>query len=203
MTQIMTPSVMTYGQIDKAVATYRAMLCKHRSEFGSDAVQHVLGQPEYVAEQVAVLRSRVEVVGNLIVRHITINRTRSAMGAINATGRIKYLTDSFVVGMPQGEGGEVDVCFFNLGYGINDSDLDKEYDLRGLKPADPHSLAAVNEADPAFADEHPNAAYWKGTDGNLCYVAFSRALGGERRVLVVRRGDSGWGDHWWFAGVRK
>ena len=35
---------------------------------------------------------------------------------------------------------------------ISDADLDAEYEKRGLKPADPYSLVAVNEADPAFAE---------------------------------------------------
>lgn len=37
---------------------------------------------------------------------------------------------------------------------INDAHLEKEYELRGLKSADPYSQSAVNEVDPAFADDH-------------------------------------------------
>lgn len=203
----MTPSVapsMTDGQIDKAVATYRAMLCKHRSELGSDAVQHVLGQPEYVAAQVAVLHERVEAVSDLVVCHVSVNRTRTPLEAINATGRAKYLDDNVVATMPQGEGDEADVIFFKLGRNISDADLDKEYNLRGLKPADPCSLAAVNEADPALADEHPNGTHWKDVDGRYCYAAFDRWSGGARFVLVRRGdGDGDWRDDWSFAGVRK
>lgn len=137
-----------------------------------------------------------------IVRHVTVNRTRSALEAINATGRRKYFT-ALVPGVPQGEGDEVDVCFFKIGHNINDFDLDKEYDLRGLKSADLPSLAAVNEADPAFADEHPNATQWEDTDDNLGYAAFSGGIDGERRVLVGCWHRGGWDDRWWFAGVRK
>jgi len=82
---------------------------------------------------------------------------------------------------------------------VNDADLDKEYASRGLIPADPFSLATVNEADPAFADEHPNATHWKDVNGKLCYAAFSRWFG-ERGVLVYRFGG-GWRDRWWFAGL--
>ncbi|MFI5260554.1 MAG: hypothetical protein ACHQU0_02050 [Candidatus Paceibacteria bacterium] len=201
----MTPSAapsMTDGQIDKAVATYRAMLTKHRSELGSDAVQHALGQPEYVAAQVAVLRERVEAVSDLIVRHVVVNRTRTPMEAINATGRTKYCNDDVVASMPQGEGDEADVIFFKLGRDISNADLDREYDLRDLKPADPYSLAAVNEADPAFADERPNGTQWKDADGKYCYAAFGRWLDGERCVDVFRS-DNDWNDSWCFAGVRK
>ncbi len=48
MSENMTPSVsaMTNGQIDKAVANYRAMLEKNSKNFDSGSVQIVLGQPE-------------------------------------------------------------------------------------------------------------------------------------------------------------
>src|SRR3989344_1213966 len=75
MARTLTPSAefseITDGQIDKAVALYRAMLIKHRSELASEPAQHVLGQPELVGEMVGVLRKRVEAVSNIIVRHVT------------------------------------------------------------------------------------------------------------------------------------
>jgi hypothetical protein len=92
-------------------------------------------------------------------------------------------------------------CFFKLNRYVSDADLDKEYELRGLKPADPYSLAAVNEDDPAFADDHPNGTHWKDGDGNWCYAVFRRWFD-ERDVFVSRDGN-GWDDGWWFAGLRK
>ena len=202
----MTPSTeqqkeMSEGQINKAVASHRALLEKYAPQFDAVAVQQVLGDPEYVAEQVAVLRKRVEAVSGLIVHHVTVNRTRSPQEAIDATGRSKYLTDSVVASMPQGMGDEAEVFFFKLGRYISDADLDKEYELRGLKPADPYTLAAVNEADPAFADDHPNSTHWEDVDGKWCYAAFDR-LDDERGVDVDRSGGE-WGGAWWFAGCRK
>lgn len=197
---LMTPSVMTDGQIEKAVDIYRAILRKHRLELGSDAVQKVLGQPEYVAEQVATLRKRVEVISNMIVRHVTVNRTRSPQKAIDATSRNKYLDDDVVKMMPRGKGDEADVFFFKLDRYISDDNLEKEYELRGLKP-DPYAQAAVNEADPAFADEYPNGTHWKDKNGKWCCAAFDRWDGG--RDVRVDRGDDGWDDGWWFSGVRK
>jgi len=203
MTKIMTPSTsepITDGQIDKAVATYRAMLCKHRSELGSDAVQYVLGQPEYVAEQVTVLRKRVEAISDMIVRHAVVNRNRTQQEMLDATGREKYTDRRVVDTMPRGEGDEVDVYFFKLGRYISDADLQKEYELRELKP-DPYAEGAVNEADLAFADEHPNGCDWKDADGKWCYAAFDQWRDDERFVRVSRRG-SGWIGRWWFGGVR-
>lgn len=150
---------------------------------------------------VAEIRKRVEMVSNLITRLVQVNRTRSPQEALEATGRRLYVTDSVVAAMPKGEGEEATLHFFTLGRYVSDDDLEKEYELRGLKAADPYSLAAVNEADPTFADERPNSTHWKDADGNWCYAAFRR-FDGERSVGVYRRGY-GWSGGWWFAGVRK
>ena len=199
----MTPSVtpMTDGQIDKAVATYRALLTKHRTELGSDAAQQVLGDHAYVAEQIAVLRKRIEAISNMIARCVAVNRDRSAKEAFKATKRNEYLTDDVVTVMPQGEGDEISVVFFKLGRYITDADLEKEYELRGLKPADPFALAAVNEADPSFADDYPNSTHWKDEKGNWCYAAFDRWR--DARYVSVYRDDNRWSGRWGFAGSRK
>ena len=197
-----TPSkTTTTGQIDKAVANYRAMLEKHANEFNSEVVQTVLGQPELATEQLAVFRKRVEAISDLIVRKVTVDRTRTPKKVLDATGRTQYTTDSVVKAMPKGEGDEVEVVFFKLGRNISDNDLDKEYELRGLIPADPYSLAAVNEADPAFADEHPNGTHWKESGNNWCFAAFNRWS--DFRRVYVNRFDGVWIGHWFFAGLRK
>lgn len=78
MAQTMTPSKpITDGQIDKAVALYRAMLEKHRVILASDSAQGVLGSSEYVDELVAVLCRRVEAVSDLITRFVSVNRDRN------------------------------------------------------------------------------------------------------------------------------
>jgi hypothetical protein len=104
--------------------------------------------------------------------------------------------------MPKGEGEEVEVVFFRLSRWVSDTDLDKEYGLRDLKPADPYSLSAVNEADPDFTDEHPNGTHWQDANGNWCFAAFIRWDGDERSVNVDRDGND-WNGSWWFAGLRK
>lgn len=202
----MTPSVesqkeITEGQINKAIANYRMLLEKHAPQFSADATQQVLGDPAFAAEQYSVFQRRMETISGLIVRRVAVNRSRTPQQAIDATGRNKYLTNSAVASMPQGNGEEVDVFFFKLDRYTSDDDLDKEYELRGLKPADPYALAAVNEVDPAFADDHPNSTHWKDENSNWCYIAFSR-WHGERDVGVLRD-DRGWHAYWWFAGCRK
>lgn len=197
----MTPSEMTDRQIEKAVDLYRALLRKHRSELGSEAVQHVFGQPDYVAEMFSVLRRRVEAVSNLIIRHVSVYRHQTPQSVLDVTGRKTYVNASVVETMPRGEGAEADVFFFHVGWNLSDPDLDKEYTLRGLVPADPYSLAAVNQADPAFADDHPNATHWQDADGNWCCAIFDR-WSYERHVNVDRN-DFDWHGSWWFAGLRK
>ena len=197
-----TSATMTDRQIERAVEIFRAQLRKHATEFPSDAVQQVFGQPELGPEWLAVLRTRVEAISNLVVRTAKVDRTRTAQAALDVTSRKQYTDKDVVDAMPQGTGEEVEVVFFNLGRYISDAELDKEYELRVLKPADPYSLSAVNEDDPAFADTKPNATHWKDSNGKWCYAAFRQWRDGERDV-GVNRDDNDWRGDWWFAGVRK
>ena len=206
MTQIMTPSkTTTDGQIIKATANFRAMLEKHAGEFSADAVQTVLGDPGLAGEMLAVLRRRVEAISNIIVRKVTVNRTRSAQDALKATGRTQIVSREVVDAMPNGEGDVVEIFLFKLdlskrGYGISDNGLAKEYELRGLKPVDPFALAALNEADPDFIEEKSNATHWKDMQGNWRVAVFHNSWGD---VVYVGRNDVAWDASYWFAGVRK
>jgi hypothetical protein len=137
----------------------------------------------------------------MITRHILVDRTLSPEQVLEATGREQYTDRDLVKGMPRGSGKEIDVYFFNIERWICGDDLEKEYEQRGLIPADPYALAAVNIADPAFADDHPNGTHWKDTAGKWCFAAFAR-WNRERGVSVDRYVD-GWYGIWWFAGVRK
>ena len=200
--QSMTPSkTTTDGQITKAVSNYRALLEKHAPEFPSEAVQTALGQPGLADKMLAVFRQCVEAVSNLIVRHVTVNRGQKPSDALKATGRNLYVNDEVVKTMPSCNAVEVDVVFFNLGRYVNDADLEKEFELRGLVSADPYSLAKVNQDDPDFADEHPNGTHWKNAEGKWCFATFSRWV--DERSVDVGRSDDDWGDSWWFAGLRK
>jgi hypothetical protein len=84
-----------------------------------------------------------------------------------------------------------------------DDDLVEIYRSLGLEPADPYTLASINEADPEFADTHPNATHWKNKDGEWCFATFS--LEKDKREVWIRPCYSGnrcWLPHWWFAGVK-
>ena len=141
-----------------------------------------------------------------ITRKVKVNRNRSQQEALDATNRTQYTDRKVVDNMPKGEGEEVEIVFFkpdlsNRNGFISDDNLEKEFELRGLKPADPYTLAALNEADPTFADEKPHGTHWKDTKGNWCCAAFRRWRDG--RKVCVYRSDRDWNDGWWFAGVRR
>lgn len=199
----MTPSAtgITDGQIDKVVSVLRDQLRKHGGQFSVDAVQQVLGQDELGSDLLTVFRKRVEVVSNRITRRISVKRNRTPQDMLDATGRNQHTDKGVVKSMPRGTGDETEVIFFKVGRYINDADLDKEYDLRGLKPADPFSLGAVNEADQAFAEEHPNGTHWQDANGKWCHASFDRWDDGPG-VSISRINDD-WYGQWWFAGVRK
>lgn len=74
MAKTVTPSVdtqMTDGQIDKAGELFRSILKRFRAELPTDAVQQVLGNNDIWPELYAAFRKRVEMISNMIVRHVT------------------------------------------------------------------------------------------------------------------------------------
>lgn len=150
--------------------------------------------------------TQIQADSELIVRKVRVNRRRTPQEALDATGRSQHTDKEVVDSMPKGEGDEVEVVFFKPdlsqrnGY-ISDDDLEKEYELLGLKPADPISVAAVNEADPAFADEKPHGTHWKDAKGNWCFASFGCWVSGRR--VRVRRFGGDWLGLWWFAGLPK
>jgi len=207
MTEIMIASEMNDDQIDTAVAQLRAAMRKHRKEISKDTAQHVLGTENLGMRMFAVFRGLAEAVSAFIVRLVPVNRDRTPQEALNATGRKQYTDQKVVDAMPRGKGKDAQVIFFKPrpeaftnGY-ITDEALEKEYAFLGLTPADSYSLCAVNEADPVFADEHPNATHWKDADGKWCFATFHRWNGG--RKVYVNRHDYDWRVDWLFAGLRK
>lgn len=206
MRKIMTAPEMTDGQIENAVNKLRDAMRKHRSEITSDVAQQILGVENLGMMMFTPFRRRVEAVSNLIVRRVKVNRTQSGQECLDQLDRKQYTDRKVVDSMPHGKGKEVEVVFFKPDLSerngnISDNDLDKEYELRGLKPADPYSVAAVNKADPAFADEKPHGTHWKNADGAWCSASFNRWYD-ERRVHVYCN-DYDWNAFRWFAGLRK
>ena len=198
---------MTTKQIDQAVAHYRALLEKWSGELNAGAVQLALGLPELVVEQGEIFRRRVNAVSDLIIRKIKVNRGRSSAEALKALGRKLYAGPDALDDIPSGEGEEVEIVLFKITLPpplvcLNDDLLQEEFELRGLVPVDPISLAALNETDPALADEISNATHWKDDKGKWCFAAFGCWKG--ERTAIFRRWELYWTpEKHLFAGVRK
>jgi hypothetical protein len=208
MTQVMTPSKpITDGQINKAVANYRTMIETHATEFDSEAVQQVLGDPAFAAEQFAAFRKRVDAVSKQVVHLVTVDRTRTPQQALDACRRVQYIDKKVVAAMPRGTGEKAKLVYFKPDLSaykngwISCADVAEEYKRRGLVP-DPQAQIDDNAANPEFADEHPNACQWIDGKGNYCFASFDR-FGDWRYVHVRRDGRDGrgWPGSWSFAGV--
>ena len=193
---------ITEGHIGKINELNGAVLRKRGGNFRPTDVQLMLERSGSVLQDrfFSLVEELVIATANVIIRTVKVNRSRSPKEMVVALNRAEYTDNSVVKAIPRGEGDEVMVEFFKLDKYVSDDALALEYQKRGLTP-DPYALAAVNEADPAFADEHPNGTHWKDENGNWCFVAFDRH-GGKRSVGVNRR-NRDWRDHWWFGGVRK
>ncbi|HEY4496878.1 MAG TPA: hypothetical protein VI432_01890 [Candidatus Paceibacterota bacterium] len=135
-----------------------------------------------------------------IIRRVKVNRTLTPEQVIEATGRTQYVNPDVLATMPQGEGEEVEVHFFNLGRDLTQDELECEYERLGLVP-DPRAQAQVNTEDPAFADDHPNATQWDVQDNVSSFVTFVRWS--DKRIVGVDRGGKDWSSYGWFAGVHK
>lgn len=209
MSNIVSPSQqaekMNPRQIEKILSDFRAQLVKHRTEFKQGATQQAITAEGFVAGLFAVFQNYYGKFANMFIRVVSVNRARTPEAAIAATGHVQYTDKAVVAAMPRGKGNKVTIMYFKLdlsergGY-ISDDDLEKEFESHNLKPVDPFTLAADNEANSAFADEHPNATHWKDANGKWCHMAFLRWYDGKRNVVVDRH-DGRWDDHWWFAGL--
>lgn len=209
MAKAVSPSMLTPGQIAKFLDLQTAALRK--SDLPVAETQIVLeSQGSSLANEfVAMVRKRVEAISNLIVRRVKVDRSRTPQAVLDATGREQYVDRKVVAAMPRGMGEEAETVFFKPGASaydkdglISDEDLEKQFELRSLVPEDPYSLAAQNEADPAFADEHRHATHWKDEGGFWCHALFYHWRD-ERIVDVNRSGGRRLSDYWSFAGRRK
>lgn len=207
---MLASNTMTDGQIDDLANKLRDAARKHRSEILSDAAQRALGTENIGMRLFAVFRELAKKMSNLVIlRWDDVDRTRTPQQVLDATGRKqhdKYTDPDVIRTMPLGKGEKGETIFFRLdmsecGGWISDDSLEKEFASRDLSPEYPDNLAAVNEADPAFADDHPNCTHWRGADGKWCCATF--AAWSDVRSVGVHRSEGTWGDFWWFAGRRK
>lgn len=199
MAETMIASQMTDGQIENVCGKLRDALRKHREEITSDAAQKALGTDNIGMCMFAPFREQAEKLSEMIVHRVRVNRTQTRQQAVDATGRVQYVNSDVLAEMPDGEGEEVDVCFFPLQHYTNVKDTQKAIEEHGLKP-DPRAVAKVNEDDTSFADSHPNFTQWLDSKRRHCYLTCSRWRGGGRFVSVDRC-EYDWYGIWWVGGV--
>lgn len=190
------------SQIEAVVSVLRTTLRRNRKEFVPGAVQHALAAREFRRELLAPFR-RYCGTSNTIVRRVNINRFRSLDEALAAAekGRTQFMNCSVAANIPKykGKGGWHEVTFFT---GIpRGSCYADEYARRGLMPAHPLLVLAVNEDDIAFADSHPNTVEWKTRTGHG-YIAFGLSLKLNRFISISDFGPDVKQDYW-YAGVPK
>jgi hypothetical protein len=172
-------SQKTEQAIDEAVASFRAMLEKHRPEFPYQAFLRAIDSPEFAKEQFGVLRRRVEAESEVIVRPFKVDRTKTPRQLLDACKRVLWhIDDEVLKSMPMDGPEEGELVFFPLRRDTLAAEIKKVLDDRSLVP-DYAAQMQVNADDSEFADEHPN---------------------GE--VSVYGRGIL-WSGTFWFAGRRK
>ena len=200
MSKNMTPSqksMMTDGQIDKLTDQFRSLLRKNRSEFELVATQEALG-----SELIKVVKKYVDLFSSMVIRHVAnVNRTCSSFVILDATERKQSIDIAVVAAMPHGTGKNAKVYFFRPEQeNITDDELEEEYILRGLKPADPYSLSAIYEDYSEFMD---SITHWKDSSGRWCYLAFRRwRADAESDVSAHRREGIRYPKGSWFAGIK-
>lgn len=113
------------------------------------------------------------------------------------TGKI-YADDEVLAEAPHNET-EGALHFFNVGKYISDDGLEKEYETRGLVPADVFEIAEWSEKNKEY--NRYLATHWKDSKGKWCFATFD-LWRGVREVNVDRCGF-GWSDVWWFSGIKK
>ena len=131
----------------------------------------------------------------------TVDLNLVGMDAIRASGCQFYGDESVVAAMSRATVARGKIRFFKAGRFVPAHKKEAECAKYGLKPVDPHTLAAFNMANPEFADSHPNCTQWVDEEGKLCCAFFYGRH--DVRYVRVHRNIGAWDDRWWLAGVSK
>lgn len=193
---------MTSGQIDKAVNNFRVLLEKHSKNLDQDLVQKALGNKRLADDMLSTFYRHIDIERPMLVLKAKIDLSLTPyqfLATINAQKNLDLKAVQFI---PRVKSDEIEVCFFQLSRYVDDNQLEGEYKLRGLNPADPVSQIAVNIANPSFMQNHSNATHWN--PFGLTYYFSTIMAGFEKPTINIGPcGGVGFGTKWWFAGVRK
>ena len=95
-----------------------------------------------------------------------------------------------------------DLEFFNVEKNISESEIQKEYESRGLVPANPYALFLYARENPAFAGKCPYGTHWEDQRGRWCHAVFYQWFG--KREADVKYSSTGiWGKDFQFVGVKR
>ncbi|MDR3413261.1 MAG: hypothetical protein P4L87_20295 [Formivibrio sp.] len=190
--------------VNTAVSHYRGILERHVCNFGSETVQQALNDPQLAIDVVDALTHRIDSAAGIIVRRTRVKRTLDPESILGETNRLLFPNGLSLEHMPRGQGDVVEVSLFKVGRIITSmSELVHEYEKRGLEPADPYSLTAVNRDNPALSDKKTNCTHWQGLDGKWWIIQFGilYVFRSEDRYVAVNNCGCSWDHTIWFAGI--
>lgn len=200
----MNPSpFITEGQIGKTCELLSARLRK--STTPSQIFQFILEERGsiLVDKIMSSITEMVERLSKVIVYHVKVDRSKDMEQLLLNTERIKDFIDNAFLSMPRCESEEVDVSFFTLCREVTDDDLEKEYEIRGLKPADPYSLLSANECFSVLEWRYANGTHWKNKKGEWCFATFNNFSDNSSIISVGKNKPLKWNSVWWYGGVPK
>jgi hypothetical protein len=208
MAEIRVAVGMTDEQIEKLVDKFRIAVRQNCSGFSQETVETALRMHSVGMECFTPFRQRIEALDNLIVHTVLINNNRTARQVIDDACfcKEKDCDEDIIDIIPRSSIGEHRVFYFHPreeaydGLWISPEALEKEYEYFGLTP-DPYAVAVDNEANPSFANLNPNLVQWRGSDGNLYYIAFCRSS--DVRYVNVGCSNDDFNSGFVFGGVRK
>ncbi|HEY0908374.1 MAG TPA: hypothetical protein VGE35_03440 [Candidatus Paceibacterota bacterium] len=133
-----------------------------------------------------------------------VDRSRDTLSMLTISGReVRIVDDSILDDAPHGEGETVEVLAFEVGghSQLTHERISREYDIRGLYPADPHSLAAATESSSANGPRPRSVAtHWiDPKSGQWCRLIVSQ----EHGVSAGRTHGTGIHSSFWLAGIAK
>jgi hypothetical protein len=202
-------------QIVKIGKLVTAKLQKRKDDIPYSDIEIALEISDFADDIVGVIMKKITRRDDRMVRRIVdIMGGQSAEGALKSTRRSLSVDTTILDGVAVSEESEVEIAIFDI---INNSgtlrsisydDLDREYELRDLEPANLYALAAFNRSDPSFASIHENLTVWKDSNGRRCCALFGHnddGPGGDPDSFVyVRFAESiSLNSMFRFAGVRK
>ena len=155
---------------------------------------------EMVATGITPVVKAVDTATEQVTGTVDVDGSLTPEQALKACDRKEFVNQDVLSTMPRGKAGAIEIVFVKFGRYIKANSLVEELRQQGFALTDPFTLMAWNAVNREFADTHPNTTQWLDDAGKYCYAAFHRWY--VKRHVLVRRGDDGWNDGWWFACVR-